>query len=259
MRKTILFVAAFVAFAFAAYGQVEQPEHPKQEIRPNYPNGFHLGVNAQGNLSQRVKETPSINVSEPAVKGTPRFGYNFGLEASYHFAKYFGVSVGVDFESKSSVTIQRKDDDGYKEIVDFGDRSFSVPVRFEFHYPFKESNFSLYTALGVCFANVYDYTNYPGLDNEIVDGVLLTFDDKNNDNKPNVSMQLRLGTYYRLPYNDLLRLAITSNLAFKDRLQGTYSYLGENGDLSYRNNYLGLELSYIHCFRTKEQKAAIGR
>lgn len=257
MRKTFFLVIAFVSFAVAALGQTKQSEHPGPEIRPNYPNGFHLGLNMQGNLSQRVKVMPSANILEPSIKSNPRFGYNFGLEASYHFAKYFGVSVGVDFESKSSVTIQKKVNDSYTDIVDFGDRSFSIPVRFEFHYPFKESNFSLYTALGVCFANVYDYTNFCGIYGQ-VDGVQLNFGDV-DDNKPNVSMQLRLGTYYRLPYNDLLRLAITSNLAFKDRLQGSYSYQGENGTLSYRNNSLGLELSYIHCFRTKEQKAAIGK
>ncbi len=251
MKKTFFSVLAFVSFAIATFGQTQTCK--SHEIRPNYPNGFHLGLNMQGNLSQRVKVTSSPNVSEPAIKAIPRMGYNFGLEASYHFAQYFGVSVGVDFESKSSVTIQKKTDNGYTDIVDFGDRSFSIPVRFEFHYPFKESNFSLYTALGVCFANIYDYTNYIGHDDEIL---------KLNDdggNTPNVSMQLRLGTYYRLPYNDLLRLAITSNLAFKDRLSGSYSYRGESGTLSYRNNYLGLELSYIHCFRTKEQKAAIGK
>ncbi len=257
MKKSFFLVLAFVAFAFASYGQTNQPEHPGPEIRPNYPNGFHLGLNMQGNVSQRVKVTPSVNVSDPSIKSSPRFGYNFGLEASYHFANYFGVSVGVDFESKSSVTIQKKDNNGYTDLVDFGDRSFSIPVRFEFHYPFKESNFSLYTALGLCIANIYDYTNYCGIYGE-VEGVQLNFGD-NDDNKPNVSMQLRLGTYYRLPYNDLLRLSITSNLAFKDRLQGSYSYRYESGKLSYRNNYLGLELSYIHCFRTKEQKEARSR
>lgn len=257
MRKAFFLILASVSFVFASYGQTNQSEHPSPEIRPNFPNGFHLGLNMQGNVSQRVKVTPSVNVSEPSIKSSPRFGYNFGLEASYHFAKYFGVSVGVDFESKSSVTIQKKLDNGYTDLVDFGDRSFSIPVRFEFHYPFKESNFSLYTALGLCIANIYDYTSYSGIYGE-VEGVQLSFGD-NDNNKPNVSMQLRVGTYYRLPYNDLLRLAVTSNLVFKDRLNGSYSYQGENGTLSYRNNYLGLELSYIHCFRTKEQKEARDR
>ncbi len=42
-------------------------------------------------------------------------------------------------------------------------------------------------------------------------------------------------------------------------MTGKYTYLDspyESGTISYRHNYIGLELAYIHCFKTKAQRAA---
>ena len=72
-------------------------------------------------------------------------------------------------------------------------------------------------------------------------------------------MQLNLGIYYRLPYNDLLRLSVLANVAFKDRFQGWYEYLLQDdayGALSYRHNHIGLELAYIHSFKTRAGRQA---
>ncbi len=253
MKKIFFLALAYIISVLSAQGQ---------EIRPNFPNGFHLGLNLQGNLSQRADIIPFGNITDPSLKASPKIGYDFGIEASYHFAKYFGVSVGVDLASDRAVNVQRKSVNGNESVPVFQicNRAVELPIRFEFHYPIMKSNFSFYGALGVSFNNLFrrgDST--PGLTiNEESENFHLWIIDRKFE-KMNASMQMRLGVYYRLPYNDLLRMSITSNYTFRDRLQGKYSYNGEEGALTYRHNYMGLELSYIHCFRTKEQKAARGR
>ncbi len=251
MKKSFLLAFAFVISVLATQGQ---------EIRPNFPDGFHLGLNLQGNLSQRADIIPFGNITESSLKAIPKIGYDFGIEASYHFARYFGVSVGVDMASGLAVNVQRKSGNGSVPLLNICNRTLEFPIRFEFHYPIKKSNFSFYGALGVSFSNLFRHgVSTHGLTiNEESENFYLWITDRKIE-KMNVSMQMRLGVYYRLPYNDLLRLSITSNYSFRDKLQGEYNYKNETGAITYRHNYMGLELSYIHCFRTKEQKEARGR
>ena len=250
MKKIFLLALALVISVLATQGQ---------EIRPNFPDGFHLGLNLQGNLSQRADIIPAGNMAS-SLKANPKIGYDFGIEASYHFAKYFGVSVGVDLASTLAVNVQRKSGNENVTVLNSYNRALEIPVRIEFHYPIMKSNFSFYGALGVSFNNLFRHgvTTHGLTINEDSENFHLWITDRKID-KMNVNMQMRLGAYYRLPYNDLLRLSITSNYTFRDKLQGEYSYNGASGAITYRHNYMGLELSYIHCFRTKEQKAAKGK
>ena len=251
MRKTFLLAFALVISVFATKGQ---------EIRPNFPDGFHLGLNLQGNLSQRADIIPIGNITESSLKASPKIGYDFGIEASYHFAKYFGMSVGVDLASGLAVNVQRKSGNENVSVLNLCNRTLEVPIRFEFHYPIMKSNFSFYGALGVSFNNLFRHgVSSSGLTiNEESENFHLWITDRKFE-KINATMQMRLGVYYRLPYNDLLRMSITSNYTFRDKLQGSYKYKDESGALTYRHNYMGLELSYIHCFHTKEQKEGRGR
>ena len=50
---------------------------------------------------------------------------------------------------------------------------------------------------------------------------------------------------------------VVANFAFQDKFTGYYTYRlhqNEFGAMSYRHNYLGLEFSYSHCFKTREER-----
>lgn len=76
--------------------------------------------------------------------------------------------------------------------------------------------------------------------------------------KIQLDLLLSIGVYYQLPYNDLIRASLIGNFSFNDKLKGNYEYplANTSGTMSYRHNHIGLELAYIHCFRTKAQRAA---
>ena len=69
-------------------------------------------------------------------------------------------------------------------------------------------------------------------------------------------MTMNMGIYYRLPFSSLIRASICMNFSFKERLSGYYEFPADNtyGTLTYLHNYIGLELAYLYCFRTKAQK-----
>ena len=72
--------------------------------------------------------------------------------------------------------------------------------------------------------------------------------------KIRADLQLNLGFYYRLPYNDLIRFSILANYSFKDTFHGDYTFLQVDnayGTYSYRHNHIGFELAYVHCFKKK--------
>lgn len=235
-----------------------------QEIRPNFPNGFHLG------LVQTISVAPAMSVipdgtSLSALKSEPTFGGKIGIEFSYHFARYFGVSIGLDYGSCLQYNLKEYDADGNPHennrwplkstrLVDF-----FIPIKFEFHYPVSKSVL-FYGSLGVNLKNAYVF--YPQFGNIIYGGLnngTSLYINMREYERFNVDMLISMGIYYRLPYNDLLRFGVSTNIAFRDKLQGYYQFQNEGnagGTLSYRHNLIGLEFGYIHCFRTKEQRTA---
>lgn len=68
--------------------------------------------------------------------------------------------------------------------------------------------------------------------------------------KVKADLILNMGFTYRLPYSDLIRLSMTTNISFTDDLTGEYNFVGTttSGSYHYRHNLLGLEIAYIHCF-----------
>lgn len=243
-----------------------------QEARPNFPNGFHLGITGEGNIAQRMNVIP-IGTGYVDPISAPTMGWQAGLEFSYHFANYFGASIGIDYGTMAQFKTWYWTENGlpgYMPQMRIAFCRFQMPIKFEFHHPILKSNFSLYSAIGVNLVDVaesllYDisgesygtycwFINFGG--HNPTDEFQYQLYDANG-HKLKVELQLNLGIYYRLPYNDLLRLSVLANVAFKDRFQGWYEYLLQDdayGALSYRHNHIGLELAYIHSFKTRAQR-----
>lgn len=265
MKKNIFITLIWISFLPVLYGQ---------EVRPNFPNGFHIGITGEGNLAQRMDIIP-IGTGYVDPISDPTMGWQAGLEFSYHFAKYFGVSIGIDYGTMAQFKTWYWTENGLPGYMPNSRISFcrfQMPIKFEFHHPILKSDFSIYSAIGVNLVDVAEsiihriygdsYSTFCWFINSgghfPTDVFQYQLYDANG-HKLKVELQLNLGVYYRLPYNDLLRLSVLANVAFKDRFQGWYEYLLQDdvyGAFAYRHNHIGLELAYIHCFRTKAQRAA---
>lgn len=248
----------------------------EKPIPPTFPNGWHIGITGEVNLAQRMSVIPLVTGDAPAPRAKPWVGGRGGIEFSYHFAKYFGVSIGLDYGTTTQYNIfcWKTNPRGYDFTVPSYFSRFQMPIKLEFHYPFQNSNFSLFCAAGVNLVDVLQsiiynsgYQNIPGGEGMFcwiyVWGDAQSeyhhkvYDD--NGHKLKVDMQLNLGAYYRLPYNDLLRMSLCANIAFRDKAQGYYVYhtpKPSSGALCYRHNYLGLEVAYIHCFKPHKKRVA---
>lgn len=251
------------------------PSIAKGQNGKPFPNGFHLGITGEGNLAQKMTAV-RLAGTDPIPTCYETLGGKAGIELSYHFADYFGVSVGFSYGTFSQYTIYPDIKDtyyGFPTIEHLAD--FQIPCKMEFHFPIKHSNWSFYGSLGVNLMNIREAIIYlrSGKDPDVGNTLGWTLIVGNSDNvnyfsylndyngyKLMIDAQMNLGIYFQLPYNDLLRLGLVGNFSFRDRFQGYYSHkLQENelGSLSYRHNYIGLEAAYIHCFKTRAQRKSL--
>lgn len=260
MKKKVFFML-LAGVIFVSYGQNNK--------RSVFPDGFHIGITGEGNLAQKMTVV-AIGKNYPAPISDPTLGWQAGIEFSYHFAKHYGVSIGFDYGTEAQYRRWRLDSDGYYMPIGpsnarYAFNKFQIPIKVEFHYPILKSDFFLYSAVGVNLMNVREcvlskilgynpfnlYINESG--HYPTDAYRGYLEDRNGD-KIRVDLQLNIGFYYRLPYNDLIRFSVLANYATKDTFHGMYEFLQiENafGSYCYRHNHVGLELAYIHCFRKK--------
>lgn len=253
------------------------PSIAKGQNGKPFPNGFHLGITGEGNVAEQMTAY-RLSGDLPVPKCVPVMGWKSGLELSYHFADYFGVSLGLHYGTTAQVDCFKYDLNLNAYIgIRFADRicDFQMPVKFEFHLPVKSSNWSVYSTIGINLVDVIPaiYYQAKGRNPRVADDFCYEFiftDGENagykqilydeNGYKLKIDAQLNLGIYYRLPYNDLLRLGIVANFAFRDKLVGYYKYRdfdNEFGAMSYRHNYIGLEAAYIHSFKTRAQRKSL--
>ncbi len=283
MKKPfLLFMLLFPLFVFA---QTEG----ESASAIGFQQGFHIGITGDVTASQSLKITPNptFNSIVPTSKWLP--AGKLGVELSYHFGKYFGVSAGVGygcFAQFSKMTTFNSPLSNSSESNEYATSVYGiqVPVQLEFHYPLKKSNWTIYLAAGVNLSNLHNaaihaagYGNNLGeyrdvITNTTQDGIV--FDEVmmqeyrdqiyfNSSDNPRVTIDLLMnaGAYYRLPNNDFLRFGFVANVALAERLSGTYSYKqihnGQEetsiGNVSYRNNLLGVQVAYIHPFKTKSK------
>ncbi len=206
-------------------------------------NGFHFGYTLEANLVHPVEMT-SVNTGAKSFSSL-RFGGRLGLECSYNFADYFGVSAALDY--------------GYIGVDKVGFREYyglSMPLKFEFHYPISDK-------LWVT-ANVGTQLRMPWMT------FLYGFDRNGGESNGNLcfvgnhtiwgnnwynryvfyaDIMLGGGVYYQLPNQDYLRFLLGLNVATTDYGRGNVTLSRDNEQyFSQRNHYLYFQIAYLHSF-----------
>lgn len=206
-------------------------------------NGFHFGYTLEANLVHPVEMT-SVNTGAKTFSSL-RFGGRLGLECSYNFADYFGVSAALDY--------------GYIGVDKVGFREYyglSMPLKFEFHYPISDK-------LWVT-ANVGTQLRMPWMT------FLYGFDRNGGESNGNLcfvgnhtiwgnnwynryvfyaDIMLDGGVYYQLPNQDYLRFLLGLNVATTDYGRGNVTLSRDNEQyFSQRNHYLYFQIAYLHSF-----------
>lgn len=214
----------------------DSPKKHKTHLYNSPMNGFHLGYTIQYDLR------------EPAMKrdfgadwqawGIPHSGFHVGVECSYHFDDFFGISAALNFGTTAGRFFR-----------------FSAPVKFEFHYPVSEK--VLFTAnAGVrlrvparTFLEGFDRNNgYWGYGTDTETGARA--EGIYERNIPYADIMLDAGIYYRLHNNDYLRFTAGLNFATANESVGWISIPGQDEptETRQRNNHLYFQIAYIQSF-----------
>lgn len=286
MRYTKIIIMATLLFCACSLAAQNSPK-----ISPF--KGFHLGVTYQAELAQKCNMLPLVGDYEYPPIPLNTYGWELGLEMSYHFAKYFGISFGLNYGHVATVSYKYHMTeglllyDGYDPYISQGgydkihrgsfEKEWVFPLKLEFHFPLCR-NLYFTSEIGIKIKGVeslhYEKGDWGGYENSIsvqtkpatVDSIINCVSFFNvAANYPlheiNIDLIVGAGLYYKLPYGDLLRLTTGVNLAFKDFMSGYYAYLFHNtyGTFSVRHNFLYTQLSYIHTFNYEKAKIWLKR
>lgn len=213
-------------------------------------NGFHFGYTLEADIVHPVEMT-STSTGKKSFSSV-RYGGRFGLEGSYNFADYFGVSAALDL--------------GYIGMDKTGFYPYfgvSMPLKFEFHYPITNKLWITANA-GVqlrmpwtTFLYGYDKDNGEGV-YELYNNSLISYGDyKYNRHVFYADLMADVGLYYQLPNKNYLRFLLGLNVATTDFARGRvwpiayptlydYEYLSRY--VSQRNHYLYFQIAYFHGF-----------
>jgi len=246
-----------------------------------YPfKGFHVGITGQAEYIQKCTFT-RFTGTDPAPKPRWTYGWETGLEFSYHFAKYFGVSLGlnygtiVSFNYAHFLSLVPDYQGGWKEInkydnfpfTTFKDNEFLFPIKLEFHYPLSK-NFFINAEIGVKIKGslkkysypsnwVYEYGRYDYLPfSTDIDTLYFEAVGWRKLSQVHCDLLLGIGLYYKLPYGDLLRFNCGVNISFKPIIEGYYWYFRTKscGTFSVKNDFIYTQLSYIHTLNWQKAK-----
>ena len=214
-------------------------------------NGFHFGYTLEADIVHPV-EMISYATAKKSFSSV-RFGGRLGLECSYHFADYFGVSAALDF--------------GYigmdKSGIFYPYYGVSMPLKFEFHYPVADK---LWVTANIgaqlrmpwtTFLYGYDKDNGEGV-YELYNNSLISYGDyKYNRHVFYADLMADVGLYYQLPNKNYLRFLMGLNIATTDYARGTiwpsafpamYDYQYYSQYAFQRNHYLYFQIAYLHSF-----------
>lgn len=242
-----------------APAQTEAPQpadspHIKTEsvLRDSPFNGFHFGYTAEAEIVHPVEMT-SVSTGKKSFSSV-RYGGRFGLECSYHFADYFGVSAALDFGY-----IGRDNLEVFREYY-----GVSMPLKFEFHYPVANKLWVTANA-GVqlrmpWMTFLYGYDKYGGepyLNSGFVNDVLVSYHNAYyNRYVFYADLMADVGLYYQLPNKNYLRFLVGLDIATTDygcgdvyvtpptTVWGPQRYYC----FSQRNHYLYFQIAYLHSF-----------
>ena len=221
--------------------------HIKTEsvLRDSPFNGFHFGYTAEAEIVHPIE---LIDVTTGKKSYTqPRMGGRVGLEFSYHFADYFGVSAALDLGIQGLSMVGLKDYFGV-----------SMPLKFEFHYPLADKLWIT--------ANVGTQIRMPwrtflyGFDASRGSNESSDYSDDfqqisyqnfvYNRNVFYADIMTDVGVYFQLPSQNYLRFLVGLDVATTDFAQGYVSHHQYDGKqyMFQRNHYLYFQIAYLHGF-----------
>ena len=263
-----------------------EPQDPnetiKTKVRERKPlsspfDGFHIGCLMDAGFMSPAKLT-----STTYLRSKPGAGGRVGLELSYHFNKYFGASVGMDYGTTGAFRYHAHGDTGNVVPFDMKDYAFyrlgiSVPVKFEFHAPISSKVWLTMAAgmrLRVPWGTIF-YRNIGTLNSTTLHGITEESYPQLNikpsvldPNRFNVDALANVGFYFQLGKSDFLRWTIGVSCPFQDFSSGSYSlcmetitvdsmpsptYSYENGTYRLRSNMFYMQIGYIHTFGKRKQ------
>lgn len=269
-----------------------EPEHqdPNEKLQPKTKerkhlsspfDGFHIGCLIDAGIMSPAKLSSTTNIQSKLGAGG-----RVGLELSYHFNKYFGVSAGMDYGTTGAFRYHAHCDTGNVVPFDKKDYAFyhlgiSLPLKFEFHAPISpkvwltmDVGMRLRVPWGTIFvrnnATLNAFTSpdeteesYPQLN--LKPSVL-------DPNRINVDILANVGFYFQIGKSDFLRWTIGVSCPLRDFSTGSYSLhmkeedpntftmhiplpkdQYENGTYRLRSNMLYMQIGYIHTFWKRKQ------
>ena len=252
--------------------------------------GFQLGYVLEADILSKAKLS-----NTQYMKAKNSIGGHVGLEFAYHFAKYLGLSAGLEYGTTGAFRSHNRNDweeswianenrvpfnNTYYCIYSTG---FSMPVKFEFHAPVSPKTWVTLSA-GVrlrmpwyTFVTGYDDDvsspySMPGLiwpDTTETYGHLRLAPEVLDANRFNVDLLANAGFYFRLGYGGLLRWTFGIDLPFKDFASGNYSVRNEeydqnhnllpptydNGSFRLRSNMFNTQITFIQTFQKSKRCA----
>ena len=266
-----------------------------QNVPSFYPfKGFHVGITGQ---TEFIQKSSFVALTGTTPTPNPRwtYGWEVGIEFSYHFAKYIGLLLGVNYGttvSYNSDIYNSELPEGMGEwIVNGYDRNFMnpnfkeiiFPVKLEFHYPLRKDFFFIaevgikikgvegrlaYNKYGIGLGTYSKGSHLPATPDDY-NSELNVYETKpyyeevgiRDESKISCNLLFGLGLYYKLPYGDLLRLTAGVNISFSYIVTGYYQYfLTESyGTFAVKNDFIYTQLSYIHTFNFQKAKRYVKR
>lgn len=254
---------------------------------PLFFKGFQLGYVLEADILSKAKLS-----NTQYMKAKNSIGGHIGLEFAYHFAKYLGLSAGLEYGTTGAFRSHNRNDGGmangnrvlfdntYYSIYSTG---FSVPVKFEFHAPISPKTW-VTLAAGVRLRMPW-YTFMAGYDDDVsspysMPGLIWPDTTEYYDhlkmapevldvNRFNMDFLANAGFYFQLGYGGLLRWTFGIDLPFKDFASGNYSVRNEwydqnhnllpptydNGTFRLRSNMFNTQITFIQTFQKSKRCA----
>ncbi|MBO4489418.1 MAG: hypothetical protein J5741_07190 [Bacteroidales bacterium] len=227
------------------------PQTKTQSVLHDSPfNGFHFGYTLEADFVHPTEMTSTSTGKK--TYSSVRYGGRFGLECSYNFADYFGVSAALDLGY-----IGMPKEGIFREY--FG---VSMPLKFEFHYPLANKLWitaNVGTQIRMPWMTfLYGYDKYGGEVNFnlwYADNPVTYHDYYYNRYVFYADLMAEVGLYYQLPNQNYLRFLVGLDIATTDYAHGGVSIQSMGGDEQYvtqRNHYLYFQIAYLHGF-SKQQ------
>ena len=215
--------------------------------------GLHIGYTGQFDLM-----LPAKVADNELMSVAPGVGGHAGIELSYHFSKWFGVSAALNYGTTGTLRvkyIERTNIYAHEPDLTLDEpipsqrtkryaiysTGFSIPVKFELHYPISPKAWFV-ADVGLrlrmpkqTFLTGYDRSescrdSWVGQTVNIDPSTLTPFSsftlqpDFIDRSIFNVDILTSIGMYLRLPNNDLFRWNIGFNAALQDFSSGYYTY-----------------------------------